>query len=127
MTARIDGTIEAEGGIANIILGLINVVGIFINEIAPDGKLLHVIFNPGPTIEFTQVNNAARIPQGEAYRNFSGTIKKNGTINKIEGVIAQNGIFMTVSDNSGNPEYALWNPGETEEIDWRLYYEENRG
>lgn len=71
MTARIDGMIESEGGIANIILELINVVGIFINEIAPDGKLLYVIFNLGPMIEFTRVNNAACIPRGEVYRNFS--------------------------------------------------------
>lgn len=121
MTARIDGTIEVKEGTVNIILGLINVVGIFINEILPDGKLVHVIFNPGPTIEFTQVNKAALIPRGEVYRNFLGTIDKSGKLNKVEGVIAQNGIFVTVFDDNGSPEYVLWNPGETEEIDWRLY------
>lgn len=116
MTTKIAGEIEDKNSFKNKFLGVISAQGIFINEMAVLGTVLCVIFNPGPTIEMI-AKNAVFIPRGKELRRFSGMIDKNGKQGKIEGLIAANGIFITIYGDDGNPEYTLWNPGDTEEID----------
>ncbi len=116
MIVKIIGTIEGENDIKNKFSGVVNVVGTFINEMAVQDTVLHIIFNPGPTIELS-AKKIALIPKGKEHRKLSGTIDKCGKQNRIEGVIAENGIFITVFGDGGKPEYGLWNPGDTEEID----------
>ncbi len=122
MFVKIMGNISVKNNFKNSILGVISRDGIFITEMAVWGIILKVIFNPGGTTKISK-EEANEISKGKELREFTGVISIDGKEKKIKGVIAENGILISVfyTDNDKKLEYVLWNPGITEEIEPHRY------